>query len=175
MELIKISTLQARYRLDSRQAIYSRINGLGLKPVDRGRISCEQLDILDKLDEHIRGGGAIADFPKVPDILDKPLDKLDKPLDIEPEPSDALALMAGLLEKMIQMHYSPSPLANYEELEKAVQHEWVLPSSTVAALIGVHPRGDSFTWGNLIFLKFGKLGRQSGWLIKKQTTRFIAN
>ena len=62
-ELIKIATLQGRYGLESRQAVYDRINGLDIKPVARGKITPQQLELLDKLDKHIRGGGAIADFP----------------------------------------------------------------------------------------------------------------
>ncbi len=54
-----ISALQDRYRLSSRQAVYDRINALGIKPVARGKISSEQLSLLDKLDEHIKAGGAI--------------------------------------------------------------------------------------------------------------------
>jgi hypothetical protein len=42
-ELIKISTLQGRYGLESRQAVYDRINGLEIKPVARGKISPQQL------------------------------------------------------------------------------------------------------------------------------------
>ncbi|MFM6818769.1 MAG: hypothetical protein ACKPKB_21595 [Dolichospermum sp.] len=63
-ELIKIATLQGRYGLESRQAVYDRINGLDIKPVARGKITPQQLELLDKLDKHIRGGGAIANFPQ---------------------------------------------------------------------------------------------------------------
>jgi hypothetical protein len=49
-ELIKIATLQGRYGLESRQAVYDRINGLDIKPVARGKISPQQLELLDKLD-----------------------------------------------------------------------------------------------------------------------------
>lgn len=66
-----ISALQDRYGLSSRQAVYDRINALGIKPVARGKISSEQLDILDKLNEHIKAGGAIADFANPKDKLDK--------------------------------------------------------------------------------------------------------
>ena len=46
-ELIKIATLQGRYGLESRQAVYDRINGLDIKPVARGKISPQQLELLD--------------------------------------------------------------------------------------------------------------------------------
>ncbi len=73
-----ISALQDRYRLSSRQAVYDRINALGIKPVARGKISTEQLSLLDKLDEHIKAGGAIADFTSSSSLSQRPPDKLDK-------------------------------------------------------------------------------------------------
>ncbi|HYW19100.1 MAG TPA: hypothetical protein VE956_07230 [Nodularia sp. (in: cyanobacteria)] len=80
-ELIKIASLQARYGLESRQAIYDRINGLDIKPVARGKITPQQLELLDKLDKHIRGGGAIADFPIQPEFEVPAMEKLDNQLD----------------------------------------------------------------------------------------------
>ncbi|MFM6248397.1 MAG: hypothetical protein ACKPJH_00695 [Dolichospermum sp.] len=106
-ELIKIATLQGRYGLESRQAVYDRINGLDIKPVTRGKISPQQLELLDKLDKHIRDGGAIADFPIQPEVEVAPLEKLDNSLDILDNQLDnaenltAINVMAGLVEKMM--------------------------------------------------------------------------
>ena len=177
-ELIKISTLQGRYGLESRQAVYDRINGLDIKPVARGKITPQQLELLDNLDKHIRGGGAIADFPIQPEVEVTPLEKLDNSLDIVDNQLDnaenltAINVMAGLVEKMMgYMGEKRSSLAEYEELEKAVAHQWILSTSKVKELIGVTPRVGKdemiFVWGSFTFTKAGKLGNQIGWLVGK--------
>lgn len=61
-ELFPISSLQKRYKLSSRQAVYDRINALGIEPVVRGKLSNEQLDKLDKLDKHLKWGGTLSNF-----------------------------------------------------------------------------------------------------------------
>ncbi|WP_414552573.1 hypothetical protein [Anabaena sp. CCY 0017] len=200
-ELIKIATLQERYGLESRQAVYDRINGLDIKPVARGKITPQQLELLDKLDKHIRGGGAIAtlaegiaNFPIQPEVeipalekLDNQLDKLDNELD-NSENLTAISLMAGLVEKMMGYvgnrrtacssaeckAHAPrtlSPLSEYEELEKALTHKWILSTGKVKELIGVTPRVGkdevTFVWGSFTFTKVGKLGNQMGWMVGK--------
>jgi hypothetical protein len=177
-ELIKIATLQGRYGLESRQAVYDRINGLDIKPVTRGKISPQQLELLDKLDKHIRDGGAIADFPIHPEVEVPALEKLDNSLDILDNQLDnsenltAITVMAGLVKKMMgYIGNQRSPLVEYEELEKAVTHQWILSTSKVKELIGVTPRVGkdemTFVWGSFTFTKAGKLGNQMGWVVSK--------
>jgi hypothetical protein len=64
-----------------------------------------------------------------------------------------------------------SPLAEYEELEKAVTHSWILSTAKVKDLIGITPRVGkdevTFVWGSFTFTKAGKLGNQMGWLVSK--------
>ncbi len=170
-ELIKIATLQGRYGLESRQAVYDRINGLDIKPVTRGKISPQQLELLDKLDKHIREGGAIADFPIHPEVEVPALEKLDNQLD-NAENLTAITVMAGLVEKMMgYIGNQRSPLVEYEELEKAITHQWILSTSKVKELIGITPRVGkdemTFVWGSFTFTKAGKLGNQMGWLVSK--------
>jgi hypothetical protein len=59
----------------------------------------------------------------------------------------------------------------YEELEKAVTHQWILSTSKVKELIGVAPRVGkdemTFVWGSFTFTKAGKLGNQMGWVVTK--------
>ncbi|QLE47960.1 hypothetical protein FD724_07400 [Nostoc sp. C057] len=174
-QTVKISSLQERYKLNSRQAVNNRINGLKIDPVARGEISAEQLDLLDRLDKHIRGGGAIADFPIQPEVQVDKLDKLPQP-DIEFDASgmSAINVMAELMEKMMSYTYARdlSPLANYEELEKAVKFEWLLPTSLVKRLTGVSPKtthdSDTFVCGSFAFTKTCKIGRETGWEVTKQ-------
>ncbi|MDB9450936.1 hypothetical protein [Dolichospermum circinale] len=55
-----------------------------------------------------------------------------------------------------------SPLSDYEELEKAVTHKWILSTNKVKELIGITPRLGkdeiTFVWNNFTFTKVGKLG-----------------
>lgn len=178
-ELIKISTLQERYKLNSRQAVNNRINGLKIEPVARGQISLEQLELLDRLDKHIRSGGAIADFPIQPEVQ---VDKLDK-LGVEPNTGGAMPtsdylpainIMARLMETMMSYTYTPqrSPLSGYEELEKVVQHEWILPTSKIKELVGIVPKTPTgeevFIFGSFAFVRVGKIGRETGWQVVKK-------
>ncbi|MEH2033350.1 MAG: hypothetical protein V7K67_27640 [Nostoc sp.] len=180
-QTIKISSLQQRYKLNSRQAVNNRINGLKIDPVARGEISLEQLELLDRLDKHIRGGGAIADFPIQPEVQMDKLDILDKPerrIEFNNSEATAINIMAGLMEKMMSCAYAghSSPLANYEELEKAVKFEWVLPTSLVKTLTGVSPKtthdSDTFVCGSFAFTKTGKIGREAGWEVTKRLANF---
>jgi hypothetical protein len=186
-ELIKISTLQGRYGLESRQAVYDRINGLDIQPVARGKISVQQLELLDKLDKHLKEGGTIGDFPIQPEIEVMPLerhnsqlDTLDNSLDIVDNQLDnsenlvAINVMAGLVEKMMGLlagNKQSSPLAEYEELEKAVTNRWILSTSKVRELTSITPKVGkddlTFIWGSFVFTKSGRIGNQMGWLVSK--------
>ena len=82
----KISQLQIRYSLASKQSVYARMNALHIFPVKRGEISSESLDKLDKLDKFLRDnpGKKIWEFPRDTDFdlstgqLDKSTGQLDK-------------------------------------------------------------------------------------------------
>lgn len=175
-QTVKISSLQHRYKLNSRQAVNNRINGLKIDPVARGEISLEQLELLDRLDKHIWGGGAIADFPIQPEVQVDKLDKLDNSgghIEFNGSEATAINVMAELMEKMMFYAYAKnsSPLANYEELEKAAEFEWILPTSKIKELIGVTPKMTNdgvFIRGSFAFIKTGKIGREAGWQVTKQ-------
>jgi len=82
----KISQLQIRYSLASKQSVYARMNALHIFPVKRGEISSESLDKLDKLDKFLKDnpGKKIWEFPRDTDFdlstgqLDKSTGQLDK-------------------------------------------------------------------------------------------------
>jgi len=82
----KISQLQIRYSLASKQSVYARMNALHIFPVKRGEISNESLDKLDKLDKFMKDnpGKKIWEFPRDTDFdlstgqLDKSTGQLDK-------------------------------------------------------------------------------------------------
>lgn len=96
--LIPISSLQERYGLSSRQAVYDRIAALKIEAVARGKLSSEQVDKLDKLDKFLSSnpGAAIADFPREAEI--SPVRQLDKP-DLSSGQLDKFNLSSGQLDK----------------------------------------------------------------------------
>ena len=58
-------------------------------------------------------------------------------------------------------------LSHWEELEKAVDKGWLLSTSEVKDLIGVKPRNWTYRRGAFKFVKCGKIGNQSAWLVEK--------
>lgn len=65
----------------------------------------------------------------------------------------------------------PDPLWYLEKLEAASAMAWELTTSQVKELIGVTPRCDrgknTFKRGSFIFVKSGKIGRQTSWKVQK--------
>lgn len=184
--LTPISSLQERYGLSSRQAVYDRINDLKIVPAARGKLSSEQLDILDKLDTFLTNnpGAAIADFPKEAEI--SPVERMEKPFTAQLDKSD---LSSGQLDKLqpadnfielvreIAAAVQPkvpqrNPLDYFADLENAAANSWLLTSAEVKALIGVKPvvkKGDrSFTRGSFSFVKSGKIGSSTAWKVLKK-------
>ena len=60
-----------------------------------------------------------------------------------------------------------SPLAHWEQLEKAVAHDWLLTTGDVKRVIGVKPKGDSFARGSFTFVRSGTIGNQAAWRVVK--------
>lgn len=165
----KISTLQYRYGLKSKQAVYDRINGLGIIPVAKGFVSSEQLDLLDRLDKHIRLGGAIADFPKTPEIDPPTLQRIEQISDASKSRLDATDIIYGLLEIIGSQNRQESLLDKYRELEEIASHGWVIPTSAIRQITGTTPRGEAFFYGCFKFDRDRKVGREVGWKVSKAT------
>ncbi|MCC3531098.1 MAG: hypothetical protein JGK21_26885 [Microcoleus sp. PH2017_22_RUC_O_B] len=166
----KISELQTRYSLSSKQSIYDRIKALHIKPVRRGEISSDSLDKLDNLDKFLKNnpGAALSDFPKQTEaITTSKLDLSSGQLDKSTEQLNNFNETLQLVEAIARHLVNRNPLAKYKALDYAVKAELLLPSSKIKELIGVNPcnYGDKFQRGNFIFEKKGKIGRQTAWKI----------
>lgn len=77
------------------------------------------------------------------------------------------------LEKTLASRLQPSnPLWYMDVLEKAATANWILTTDEVEHLIGIKPQchhdENSFPRGSWIFIKAGKVGAQTGWLVQKQ-------
>jgi len=165
----KITTLQYRYGLNSKQAVYDRINGLGIIPVAKGFVSSEQLDLLDRLDKHIKLGGAIADFPKTAEIDPPALERIQQ---VEDQPQlDLPSIVYKLIEVIgSQKQETRSHLDKYRELEEATKEGWILPTSAIYEIIRFKPRGKEISYGCFHFSRFGKMGKEAAWKVSKIDT-----
>ena len=165
IEQTKISTLQNRYGLNSKQAVYDRINGLSIIPVVKGFVSSEQLDLLDKLDKHIRVGGAIADFPKVPEVDPPTLERINQ---ADPAQLDLPSIVYKLIEVIGTQNQTRSiPLDKYRQLEEVIANNWILPTSAIQQIAQFKPRGRDATHGSFHFLRVGKIGKEAAWKVSK--------
>ena len=163
MELYSIASLQERYNLNSKQSVYDRIKALLIEPVARGKISSDQLDKLDKLNQHLKSGGSLSDFESSHiEVM---------PAAIEPVAATTNQDRENFLEliEAIARHIGATrdPLQHYAALEQAIASGWILSTAEVRALIGVKPSGDRFKRGAFAFIRADKVGNQAGWKVEK--------
>src|SRR6478672_8061517 len=160
----KISELQARYNLTSKQSVYDRMKALEIVPVSRGEISSQALDKLDKLNEFMKKnpGTKIWEFPRNVEYesseqldnstrqLDKSTGQLDKSTGQLDNFNETLQLVEA-----IARHFATNqdPLAKYKALEYAANHIMLLPSSKIKELTGAKPSKNHFHRGTFIFSK----------------------
>jgi vacuolar-type H+-ATPase subunit I/STV1 len=133
----KISQLQIRYSLASKQSVYARMNALHIFPVKRGEISSESLDKLDKLDKFMKDnpGKKIWEFPRDTDFdlsteqldkstrqLDKSTRQLDKSTGQLDKSTGQLDKSTGQLDKSTgQLDKSTGQLDNFSEILHLVE------------------------------------------------------
>jgi len=166
----KISELQARYNLTSRQSVYDRIKALHIETVQRGEISSDSLDKLDKLDKFLKNnpGTSISEFPKHTEAITTTKLKLSTgQLD---NFNETLQLVEALAR-----HFAANqdPLAKYKALEYAANHMMLLPSSKVRELTGAKPSKNGFQRGIFIFSKTeNKIGRETAWRVQMTPSAF---
>ncbi|KAB8314336.1 helix-turn-helix domain-containing protein [Tolypothrix campylonemoides VB511288] len=86
---------------------------------------------------------------------------------------DSLIIIHEIVNKLLEVVQSTQfkqelkPLVAYEELEKAAEKQWILPTSVVKELIKVKPHGSVYTRGAFRFVKTGKIGAEAGWKVEK--------
>ncbi|MEM8641342.1 MAG: hypothetical protein AAGG51_21370 [Cyanobacteria bacterium P01_G01_bin.54] len=95
--------------------------------------------------------------------------EIDHPAAPDPEQTALLPLLTRLLQTLQQ----PAPAANrpplyvWEQLEQACEKGWLLTSSQIKELTGIHPNGDLCEYGAFSFQRHGKIGREAGWEVWK--------
>ncbi|MEG4855747.1 hypothetical protein QUB10_33425 [Microcoleus sp. B5-D4] len=174
---MKISELQTRYGLASKQSVYDRMKALQINPVSRGEISSHALDELDKLDKFMKSnpGAKIWEFPRDTESLssgqlDNSTRQLDKPTGQLDNFNEVLQLVEA-----IARHFAASqdPLANYKALEYAANHIILLPTSKIKKLTGAKPSKSQFQQGTFVFTKTDmKIGRETAWRVQMTANAF---
>lgn len=160
--MASINELCDRYGLKSRKAIYDRLNALNIQLAREGNKSFatpDQVEALDELNEHLTNGGTLKNFTPlaIVETVTPPLNTVTPSLN-----NDTLTL--ALIDYLANLNQR-SPLDNYRDLEEAALKNWILSSRQVEKLIGVKPKGQSFTRGNWTFTKAGKIGKEQGWRV----------
>lgn len=162
-----------------KSALHDRLNALGIKTTKVGRnsfIEREDLIKLIELDRFLKEDKTrkIAQFLSQSDIEKRPVDALDvSTAPINTRPVDVSDLSGGSFEEFVALVQAiasmlgTDPLANYKALSLAAEEKWFLPSTKVKELTGIKPKGNSFIRGNWRFIKTGKIGKESAWLVVK--------
>ena len=178
-----ISQLMTRYKI-TKPALYSRFKGLGISTFKVGRkayVKSEDIELLDKLEQHIYDGGTITDFVYTNEAagLSKPsteeLTETPEPIAQE-QPNtwlNTLPLLANSLADAIAQRITPpaNPLAELEALEKAYEKRWILSTSQLGSILKLHPktliRHKSFERHGFTFTRSGVVGAEIGWRVGK--------
>jgi len=166
----KISELQTRYGLSSKQSVYDRMKALQIVPVSRGEISSQALDKLDKLDKFMKKnpGAKIWEFPR--DVEYESSGQVDKSTGQLDNFNETLQLVEAIAH-----HFAANqdPLAKYKALEYAANHIMLLPTSKIKELIGAKPSKSQFQRGTFVFTKTDiKIGRETAWRIQMTPNAF---
>jgi len=154
-----------------RTTLYSRMEGLGIKPTKQGRnsfITEDELHTLQALHEHLGKGGMIADFGVVGD--DSETRTSATQLTVSP-PGTTIPPLVQALEMVAEiMDMAPRPTAAGELREKlqfldeAVGRAWLIPSGELAAVI---PGASQFERYGFTFTHAAKQGREWLWRVSK--------
>ena len=180
---MKIKQLQERYQLKTRQSIYNWCEALkiNLEKDSNGHsyATPEQIELLDQLAEHLRSPGAtLSNFTPVSitsidTLIDTPIDTDYQPIDT-PLSGDIVSAITEVKLAISQLTSKlPSdPLQYMRTLEEARESEWLLTTKELQQLIGVKPKTkkgqDRYKRGCWVFIKSGKIGSQTAWLITKE-------
>jgi len=176
-QLFPVAELKNRYHI-SKQAEITRRQHLGIKPIKidgKSYVTEDELALLDQLDHHLKNSGKMSDFKATEGSLPTRLDQQDSTrLDSVDQPDYQEATLApetdweSLLLTVVEKLQPPqSPIANWEDLQKASDNGWLVTTKQVQALVGTKPKGERWQRGSFLFIRQGKIGRQAAWRVEK--------
>lgn len=184
-----VSELPEKFSI-ARQTVYERLKFLGITPLkmdNKSHITATQLDLLERLHEHLQSGATMSRFDpdakpkKVKDKTKTPitstsLTTTERSLTVPPVENANITFTSGQpnisdliqeLAKAITSNQIAPYLSRHDALEKAFEKGWVLSSQEVFEIIGIKPKGTQKIWGCWQFISKGKIGRAKGWIVEK--------
>lgn len=163
-----VAELAERYGLKSNKAIYDRLSALAITLPKKNRKSYatpEVIERLDKLQEHLDNGGSLKDYDEGDDTL------AVKYEEVKPSNDTSLEVRASddTLPQVIYIEKEPDfdPLLPNRLLSEAAKEKYILTSKQLQDILGIKPRGNTFTRLGFTFTKVGKDGIYSSWKVEK--------
>ncbi len=177
-----IAELAERYKLRSNKAVYDRLAALEIKldKDDRRRsyANAEQIEILDRLDQHIQDGGTLKNFSKELQVSYEVMDNGTSDTSDTSDTSITLRTSDKLdTSDTSQVIYiereapwsveQQDPLTPYRLLDEAAAKGYPLTSKSIREILGTKPKGSSFSRLGFSFTKIGKDGAYSSWIVER--------
>lgn len=179
-----IAQLLTRYKI-TKPSLYTRMKGLGISTFKVGRkayVKAEDIELLDRLEQHLYDGGTISDFVygsesaiELSQELNQELSEATESIPEQQSNSwlNSLPVLVNSLADAIAQRITPTvnPLAELEALEKAYEKKWILSTSMLASLLKLNPktliRYKSFERYGFTFTRRGQVGAEIGWKVGK--------
>lgn len=188
LDRVGVKQLTDRYKI-GRTTLYKRFKDLGIKTQTIGNksfVDSSQLELLDKLHEHIESGNQTAEFL---DMLGIPTRGSDG--ELYPEPDKQLTIIkrtkedeqipeqwriAYALTTIADRMTDPlQPLKMQQErlkmLAEIAEQGWLIPTSQMLQLLGLRSTPELidgwFRRRGFMFVKAGRKGREIEWRVRK--------
>ena len=144
---VELTTRQAaeRYGCDNYSTFHNRMVKLGIKPERRGRqsfLSQQQIQLLDRLDEHLRTGGTFGNFI-IEEGATVPMPKNNSSMELVASNSHSIVSTGSIGDMEIVAALQAVANANYDvltsqkRLKEAAEDGFVLTTEQVSRIVGL--------------------------------------
>ena len=144
---VELTTRQAaeRYGCDNYSTFHNRMVKLGIKPERRGRqsfLSQQQIQLLDRLDEHLRTGGTFGNFI-IEEGATVPMPKNTSSMELVASNSHSIVSTGSIGDMEIVAALQSVANANYDvltpqkRLKEAAEDGFVLTTEQVSRIVGL--------------------------------------
>lgn len=184
IDRLPVSQLPDRYN-KARSVVYERLKDLGIEPERQGNkayLNADQIELLDRLHQHIESGGSTADFLDAIGLSDRRTGQntlapqyhafiTDPPYGVSDEPIGQydghtdLSVVLQVFEVFAQrLNLTPDPLLPQRQLQELADRGWTASTSQLQAILGSKPReGQRFGFE---LKRVGRSGREVAWVVR---------
>ena len=184
-----INEWQERYDIPSKKSIYDRLSALNVKLPKKNRKSYatpEIVEQLDRLHEHLNSGGTLSNFMDGEitsyTVMDSDDDShvstsLNDDSHVESSSITTIHNDTDIVSDSQQVVYiereapwhaeQQDPLMPNRLLAEAADKGYILTSKQIKDILGIKPKGSSFTRLGFTFTKIGKDGIYSSWRVER--------